>query len=235
MEDVTIFLAFAAGFLSFISPCCLPLYPAFLSYVTGMSISEVNNEQVMLQRRSILHTVFFLIGFSVVFIALGFTTSFVGSFFYDYQDAIRQFGAIFLVFFGLVVIGFFRPKFLMKGHTIQFKNRPTGYFGSILIGIAFAAGWTPCTGPILGAVLSMAATDPDQGVVYLSMYSLGFSVPFFIMSFFIGRMKNFMKYSERIMKFGGWVMILMGILLFFDLMTDIIAFFTTFMGGFTGF
>ena len=104
---MTIFLAFGAGVLSFISPCCLPLYPAFLSYITGMSVGEIKSEQVMLQRRSLLHTIFFLLGFSLVFIAIGFSTSFFGAFFQQYQDLIRQIGAILIILFGLVIVGVF--------------------------------------------------------------------------------------------------------------------------------
>ena len=108
--DLTIFLAFGAGVLSFISPCCLPLYPAFLSYITGMSVGEIKSEQVMLQRRSLLHTIFFLLGFSLVFIAIGFSTSFFGAFFQQYQDLIRQIGAISHHFFGLVIVGVFPTR-----------------------------------------------------------------------------------------------------------------------------
>lgn len=127
MSDLNYFLAFGAGFLSFISPCCLPLYPAFLSYITGVSIDEVKSEKVMLRRRSLLHTLFFLIGFSLIFIAIGFGTSFVGKFFIEYQDAIRQIGAILIIFFGFMILGVFQPSFLMGEKRLQFKNRPAGF------------------------------------------------------------------------------------------------------------
>ncbi|MDP4164385.1 MAG: cytochrome c biogenesis protein CcdA [Bacillota bacterium] len=234
-HDVNVFLALGAGFLSFISPCCLPLYPAFLSYITGMSVGELKSENAMLQKRSILHTLFFLIGFSVIFIALGFTTSFLGRFFSDYHDLIRQLGAIFMVLFGLMVVGVFSPEFLMKDRRVEFKNRPAGFIGSILIGMAFAAGWTPCTGPILGAVLSLSATHPSSGMLYMIAYILGFAIPFFILSFFIGRMKWIRKHSLKIMKIGGIIMIIMGIVLFFNWMTKIIIVFQSMFGGFSGF
>lgn len=128
MTDLNYFLAFGAGFLSFISPCCLPLYPAFLSYITGVSMDEVKSEKVMLRRRSLLHTLFFLIGFSIIFIAIGFGTSFVGKFFDDYHQAIRQVGAILIIFFGFMTLGVFQPSFLMGEKRMQFKNRPVRFF-----------------------------------------------------------------------------------------------------------
>ncbi|SFA72390.1 MULTISPECIES: cytochrome c biogenesis CcdA family protein [unclassified Bacillus (in: firmicutes)] len=233
--DVNLFLAIGAGFLSFISPCCLPLYPAFLSYITGMSVGELKSENAMLQKRSLLHTLFFLIGFSIIFIALGFGTSFLGNFFYNYQDLIRQLGAIFMVLFGLMVIGVFKPELLMKERRLEFKNRPSGYAGSILIGMAFAAGWTPCTGPILAAVLYMATSNPGSAMLYMTAYIIGFAVPFVALSFFLGKMKWIRKNSMIIMKVGGYIMIVMGIVLFFNWMTKIIMVFQQMFGGFTGF
>jgi cytochrome c-type biogenesis protein len=235
MTDVNIFLAFGAGFLSFISPCCLPLYPAFLSYITGVSVGELKSENAMLQRRSLLHTLFFLLGFSLIFISIGFGTSFIGKLFNDYQDLIRQIGAVLIIFFGFVIIGVFKPGFLMQDHRLSFQNRPAGYIGSSLIGMAFAAGWTPCTGPILVSVIALAATNPSSGVLYMTAYSLGFAIPFFVLSFFIGKMQWIRKHNVKIMKAGGYVMIVMGIILFFDWMTKIIVYTSNLFGGFTGF
>jgi cytochrome c-type biogenesis protein len=235
MEDINIFLALGAGFLSFISPCCLPLYPAFLSYITGMSVGELKSENGMLQKRSLLHTLFFLIGFSIIFIALGFATSFIGQFFREYNDLIRQIGAIFIIIFGLVIVGVFKPEFLMKERRFEIKNRPPGYLGSVLIGMAFAAGWTPCTGPILGAVIALASSNPNSGMLYMIAYLLGFAIPFFALSFFLGKLQWIRKHNVKIMKIGGYVMIAMGIILFFDWMTKIIIFFTNLFGGFQGF
>ncbi|WP_312473080.1 cytochrome c biogenesis protein CcdA [Neobacillus sp.] len=235
MSDVNIFMAFGAGFLSFISPCCLPLYPAFLSYITGMSVGELKSENAMLKKRSLLHTLFFLIGFSLIFVALGFGTSFLGNFFSEYKDLIRQLGAIFIIFFGLMIVGIFKPEFLMKDRRFEFKNRPSGYIGSILIGMAFAAGWTPCTGPILGFVITLAGQNPSSGMLYMIAYSLGFAIPFFILSFFVGQMKWIKTHSLKIMKIGGYIMLVMGVILFFDWMTKIIGFFSIIFGDFIGF
>ncbi|MBY0099314.1 cytochrome c biogenesis CcdA family protein [Mesobacillus maritimus] len=234
MTDVNVLLAFGAGFLSFISPCCLPLYPAFLSYITGMSVGEIKSDNAMLQRRSMLHTLFFLVGFSIIFIALGFATSFIGQIFSQYNDLIRQIGAIFIVLFGLMVVGIFQPKWLMKDRKFEFKNRPAGYFGTVLIGMAFAAGWTPCTGPILASVILLAGSNPGSGMLYMIAYILGFAIPFFILSFFVGKMQWIRKNNVKIMKIGGYIMILMGVVLYFDWMTRIIAFLSPLFGGFQG-
>jgi cytochrome c-type biogenesis protein len=235
MTDLNLFIAMGAGFLSFISPCCLPLYPAFLSYITGMSVGELKSDNGMLQRRSLMHTIFFLIGFSIIFVAIGFGTSFIGSFFIEYQDLIRQIGAIFIVFFGFIIIGFINPTFMMKDHRFEFKNRPSGFIGSILIGMSFAAGWTPCTGPILMSVILLAGSNPESGMLYMLAYSLGFAIPFLLLSFFVGRMNWIRKHNVKIMKIGGYIMIIMGIFLFFDWMTAIISLLTALFGGFTGF
>jgi cytochrome c-type biogenesis protein len=235
MQDLNIFFAFGAGFLSFLSPCTLPIYPAFLSYITGMSVEELNNRKG-LQKKAIFHTLFFLLGFSIIFIVLGLSGSFIGSFFAINKDLLRQLGAILIVFFGLIVSGLLKLDLLMKDKRIQFKKRPSGYLGTILIGVGFAAGWTPCTGPILAAVISLGVTDPSAGLFYMIWYILGFSIPFFLLSFFLGKVKWINKYSALIMKIGGYIMILMGIVLYFNWMTIIISFLTNnLFGGFTGF
>ncbi|WP_100010872.1 cytochrome c biogenesis CcdA family protein [Lentibacillus sediminis] len=231
MEEINIFLAFGAGFLSFVSPCVLPLYPAFLSYITGMSVSEINEANSRLNKRALLHTIYFLLGFSSIFIMIGFTTTMISEFLMTYQDLIRQIGAILIIFFGLVIVGILNFEFLMKDRQIRFKNRPAGFFGSFLIGTAFSLGWTPCTGPILAIVLSLAANNPEIGLVMMISYILGFSVPFLLLAFFIGKLTWFKRYSGRIVKIGGYLMIVMGVALFFDWTTKI----TAFLAGWFGF
>lgn len=233
--DLNLFLAFGAGFLSFISPCTLPLYPAFISYITGMSLDDLKSDSKRMSRSGTLHTLFFLIGFSIIFVVLGFATSFVGTFFIENQVILRQGGAIFMVLFGLMIAGVYTPKFLMGEKKLQFKNRPSGYFGSALIGLAFAAGWTPCSGPIIGVIMGLAATNPGSGVIYMLMYVLGFAIPFFVLSFFITRLGWIRKNSGLIMKIGGGVMIAFGILLFFDGLTYLTSLLSPIFGDFQGF
>lgn len=233
--DINLFLAFGAGFLSFISPCTLPLYPAFISYITGMSLDDLKSDSKRMNRNGMLHTLFFLIGFSIIFVVLGFATSLVGTFFQENQQVLRQVGAIFMVLFGLMIAGIFTPKFLMGEKRVQFKNRPSGYLGSTVIGIAFAAGWTPCSGPIIGVIMGLAATNPGSGVIYMLMYVLGFAIPFFVLSFFVTRLGWIRKRSGLIMKIGGVIMIAFGILLFFDGLTYLTSVLSPIFGDFQGF
>lgn len=232
MSDINVFLAFGAGFLSFISPCVLPLYPAFLSYITGMSVNEISDENNKLNKNSLIHTIFFLLGFSSVFVMLGFGTSFVAEFLIVNQNLIRQIGAILIVFFGLVIVGVLNFEFLMKDKKIRFKNRPAGFLGSFIIGLAFSMGWTPCTGPILVIVLSLAATQPDLGMIMMISYALGFSVPFLLLSFFVGKLNWIKRNSLKFVKIGGYIMIFVGIALFFDWMTKLTSFLAEWVGFF---
>ncbi|WP_082234108.1 cytochrome c biogenesis CcdA family protein [Halobacillus massiliensis] len=224
MTDINVFLAFGAGFLSFISPCVLPLYPAFLSYITGMSVSELKEDNGMLKRRSLIHTILFLLGFSTIFLIMGFSGSFFAQFLVQYDDIIRRLGAVLIIFFGFVIIGVFNFNFLMKDRKIAFKNRPSGYVGTFLIGLTFSLGWTPCTGPILSAVIVLGADQPQLFLLMMIAYSLGFSVPFLILSFFIGKLGWIKRHSASIVKAGGYIMIALGVALYFDWMTKLTSF-----------
>lgn len=198
-----------------------------------MSYNEVENQKF--NARAIFHTLFFLVGFSLIYIALGFGTSFFGGVFIEYGNLIRQIGAILIIVFGLVITGVLKFDFLMKDRKVSFKNKPSGFIGSILIGMAFAAGWTPCNGPIIGAIFAMSATEPNNALILMIVYCLGFGIPFFVLSFFVSKTRWMLKYSNGIMKAGGIVMILMGILLYFDGLTQIIIWLQPFFGDFQGF
>ncbi|MBO8173242.1 MAG: cytochrome c biogenesis protein CcdA [Bacillaceae bacterium] len=233
--DPTIWIAFAAGFLSFISPCMLPLYPSYLSYITGISVKDLRDDRGMMQRKAIMHTLFFMIGFSIIFISLGSLFSYVGSIFEQYQDLIRMLGGVLIFAMGLFIAGIFQPKWLMQEKKFEFASKPAGYIGSMLVGVTFAAGWTPCIGPILASVLTLSASNPGQGLPLIIAYTLGFAIPFFALSFFVGRMKWLVKHSGRIMKVGGVFMMIVGILLYTDQMTKITIWLIKLYGGFTGF
>lgn len=236
MESVTIWLAFGAGFLSFISPCCLPLYPSYISYITGMSVSQLQGEQTrQIKTLTLIHTLFFIIGFSIIFFALGLSASWLGQTFISNQKLISMLGGILVIVLGLFVMGIINPKWLMREKKWSVKRKGTGYLSSTLVGIGFAAGWTPCVGPILASVLILAAANPAQGIIYITAYTLGFAIPFFVMAFFIGRTKWILKYSTKLMKAGGAIMIVSGVLLYTGQMTKITTFLIDIFGGFTGF
>ena len=233
--DLSLWLALGAGLLSFVSPCCLPLYPSYLSYITGVSVNELNGRFGLLKKRAFLHTVFFIIGFSIIFFALGLSASFIGNLFSAGQELLRQLGGLLVAVMGLTMIGLFKPPWLMREKRYHLKSKPLGYVGSIFVGVTYAAGWTPCIGPILTGIIAMGVTNPDQALYYLLAYSLGFTVPFFIMAFFIGNIKPLLKYSGVLMKVGGGMMVVTGILLYTDQMTKITVFLIQLYGGFTGF
>ncbi|MDK8641232.1 cytochrome c biogenesis protein CcdA [Niallia taxi] len=235
MSDINLFISLGAGFLSFLSPCCLPLYPAFLSYITGMSVDSIKNNAVLRHKNSLLHTIFFLLGFSTIFFALAFSTSLIGTLFGEYMEFLRKAGSIIIILFGLIILEIIRPKFLMKERRISFRERPAGFFGSFLIGISFAAGWTPCSGPIIGAVLYLASTNPASSILYMSAYILGFAIPFLLLSFFIGSTPLIRRYSRSFMRIGGVFMIIMGIILYFNGLNVIIRVLSPIFGGFRGF
>lgn len=233
--NLSILLAFGAGFLSFISPCCLPLYPSFLSYITGITVDEVKKGRTVFRKQALLHTLFFIIGFSIIFIALGLSTSWIGSLFVNQKDLIRQLGGILLVVIGLVMLQVFKMDWMMRSFKVDLKSRPLGYTGSILVGMTYAAGWTPCVGPILSGIIVMGVTDPSRALTYTLAYTLGFAIPFFVMTFFISKVSAIVKYSDQFMKVGGGIMILFGVLLYTDKLTDITRVLIQLFGGFTGF
>ncbi|WP_420819431.1 cytochrome c biogenesis CcdA family protein [Paenibacillus thalictri] len=219
---MNIWIALWAGVASFISPCCLPLYPSYLSYITGISVSQLkegNSSQVRV--RTITHTLCFIAGFSIIFYSLGWGAGLLANLFIDYKDLIRQIAAILILVMGLFLLGIFQPQWLLKERKLQWKLRPAGYVGSVLIGMGFAAGWSPCVGPILSAILALATTEPGSWFKLITAYSLGFAIPFFVLAFFIGSTKWILRYSSRLMKIGGVLMIIVAILLYTDRMTRI--------------
>ena len=227
---VGILLAFGAGVVSFLSPCVLPLFPAYLSYITGISVMEIQAEQTSAIRKKILsHSTIFLIGIGVVFISLGASASYLGQwmqqlFIGNTALLIQRLAGIFIIFMGLVVAGWLTIPVFMKEKRLHYTKKSTSYLGTFFVGLGFAAGWTPCIGPIFASILLLAATNPSQGLLYTFMYVIGFAVPFIILTFFIGSSKWIVSKTEIIMKVGGIMMILMGVLLFFGQMPRLSAF-----------
>ncbi len=222
MESPNIFLAFAAGVLSFLTPCCLPIYPSFLSYVTGVSMDELTAGTRAARARVLKHSLAFFVGFSTIYVSLGLVTSALASFFTEgrcwveigtYCFGLPTLGGIWVILMGLVLLGVLKIPFLMRERRMQFANKPEGYLGSVLVGLAFAAGWTPCIGPILGAVLALAATNPGTGGLLLLIYSIGFAIPFIAFAYFLSSVRVVAKYSVYVERVGGAVMVLMGVML----------------------
>lgn len=213
-------LAFGAGALSFLSPCVLPIFPAYLSYITGISVKELQDRQDIKIRSTLLtHSVFFLLGVSLVFISLGIGASFLGQFIQNLLSGnsgllIQRLAGIFIIVMGLFVGGWLNIKFLMQEKRMQYRKKNVSYLGTFLVGLGFAAGWTPCIGPIFASILFLAASNPGHGIVYTVMYVIGFVLPFLILTFFLGSTKWIVQKSGVIMKIGGAIMIVMGLVLF---------------------
>jgi cytochrome c-type biogenesis protein len=209
--------AFVAGFLSFLSPCTLPLYPSYLSYLTGVSFDQLQlSKTPNVRKKAIIHALFFILGFSIVFVGLGFTASLIGEFFISYKILVRTIGGAFIILMGFFLLGWIQWDFLFREKKWHLSNKPAGYLGSILVGITFAAGWTPCIGPILGSVIALAATSPRTGGILLLAYTLGFAIPFFLLALTLGSVKWIQKYAPIFAKVGGVIMVVMGILLLTD-------------------
>src|SRR5690625_185805 len=213
-------LALGAGALSFLSPCVLPIFPAYLSYITGISVKELQGEQSSKIRRTLFtHSLFFLLGVSLVFISLGVGASFLGQWIQQLLSGesgllIQRIAGIFIIVMGLFIAGWININFLMKEKRFQYKKANVSYLGTFFVGTGFAAVWTPCIGPIFGSILLLAASHPGQGIFYTIMYVVGFTIPFFLLTFFLGSTKWIVQKSGLIMKFGGIIMILMVIILF---------------------
>ncbi|SOC21652.1 cytochrome c biogenesis protein CcdA [Ureibacillus xyleni] len=234
---VGMLLAFGAGAISFLSPCVLPLFPAYLSYITGISVMEIQAEQTTrLRKRIFSHSIIFLLGIGVVFISLGASASFLGQWLQQLLIGntallIQRLAGIFIVFMGFLVAGWLTIPLFMKEKRFHYTKKSTSFLGTFFVGLGFAAGWTPCIGPIFASILLLAATNPSQGLLYTLMYVIGFAVPFIILTFFVGSSKWILRKTGIIMKMGGVLMILMGILLFFGQMPRLSAFLLKLIDG----
>ncbi len=227
-QSVGVLVAFTAGIFSFLSPCVLPLFPSYLSFITGMSVSDLTAElSASARRRVLLHALAFILGFSLVFVGLGASFSAIGRFLMDYRDAIRRIGGALIVVFGLYIAGIFNVGFLGRTAQWQIREKPAGYLGSLLVGITFAIGWTPCVGPILGAILSLAGTAEtvERGVGLLVAYSAGLGVPFLLSAVALGAFLKFFKrykpFIPAVERIAGVLLIVVGVLVFFNYYTTL--------------
>ena len=220
-QDLSLYLAFAAGVLSFLSPCVLPLVPSYVAFLTGLSFEDLPRDQPQKKLRRVIfsHSLLFILGFSVLFTLLGASATLLGQFLVTHRDTIRIVGGIMVILFGLFISGVFSFRFLQSEKKFHLRDKPLGYVGSFLVGVTFAAGWTPCVGPILSSILLYASTAEDlqTGIILLLSYSLGLGLPFFACSLalntFLGAFQKTRRYIGVFTKVGGLLLILVGILL----------------------
>jgi cytochrome c-type biogenesis protein len=213
-------VAFSGGLFSFLSPCVLPLFPSYLSFVTGMSLEELQqaDRPGAGRRRVLAHSIAFVLGFSMVFMSLGASFSVLGQALADYRDPIRQIGGALIVVFGLFVAGWLPVTWLGRYRQLQLRSKPAGLLGSWLVGVTFAVGWTPCVGPILGAILTLAGTSETvgAGVGLLAAYSAGLAVPFLLSSLglgvFLTSYRRFRPWMPAVERTAGVLLVMVGLL-----------------------
>ena len=233
-QDLSLFIAFAAGLLSFLSPCVLPLVPSYVVFITGLSFEELTHEpsKQKLRRIILTHSLLFILGFSVLFTALGASASLLGQFLSEYRDIIRIIGGVLIILFGLFISGIFSLSFLQQEKKFHLQHKPIGYIGTFFVGVTFAAGWTPCVGPILSSILLYASTAENMlsGVFLLLAYSLGLGIPFFACSLalntFLATFQKARRYIGLFTKIGGVLLVLVGVLLLtnsFEVLNDLLS------------
>jgi len=221
-ETITYPAALFAGLLSFFSPCILPLIPAYFSFITGLSLDELTENKKETRRKVFLSTLFYVAGFSFIFILFGASASFLGGFVSQYSWVIRYLGGGIILIFGLHLLGLINIKGFNFEKRIHVKEKPLHLMGTFVIGMAFGAGWSPCIGPMLGSILIVAGNQDTiiKGIFLLAVYSAGLAIPFLVMSFFINSILEIMKRATKFIgvfnKISGILLILIGLLLIFD-------------------
>ena len=214
-------IAFSAGLLSFISPCVLPLIPSYLTFITGVGFEELGQAR----RSALLHSLLFVLGFTLIFVALGASATVLGRLLLVYRVWITRIGGALVVVFGLYLLGVLRVAAFDRDRRVHLANKPVGYLGTVFVGIAFGAGWTPCVGPILGAILTYASAQADvgRGLALLLAYSMGLAVPFVIAAVaverFLETMTRLRPYLTRISQVSGALLVIVGVLMMLDVFT----------------
>ena len=231
--------AFVAGLLSFLSPCVLPLIPSYITYITGLSFADLQAEHTTRQVRlqAVLHSLAFIAGFTAVFVLLGASATAVGAFLQEQMGLIRKVGGVLIVLFGLHISGIFSLTMLLGEKRVNIRNKPAGFFGSFLVGIVFAAGWTPCIGPILASILMVAATEETvyQGIALLLVYSLGLGIPFFFSAVALHRFLVFFNRYRRYIRLmeivTGVFLMIVGVLIFTNTLNRLSTLVSGLFGG----
>ena len=243
MEGVSLIAAFVAGLLSFVSPCVLPLIPGYLSFVSGISLEEmrgtaggaVTAPSARVRRKALIASIAFVLGFSVVFISLGASATAIGGFLMQRLRLLGQIAGVIIILFGLHMMGVLRIGWLYSEKRMQTSGKPAGFFGAMVVGVAFAFGWTPCIGPILAAILAVAAAQDSvgQGVRLLAVYSAGLGVPFIATSLAINKFftasARLRRHYHTIEVVSGVLLVVVGVLIFTNRFTIIAGFLTPFL------
>ncbi len=232
MTEVNAFVAFVAGVFSFLSPCVLPLIPSYLSFISGVSLEEMRSEQTLarVRWRVVLNSSAFILGFSLVFVSLGASASYLGGLFLGHRDLIRTVGGLFILLVGIYLMGLFKIAALERYLQFNLSDKPAGYLGSVLVGITFAVAWTPCVGPILGAILAIAGASADvgRGVLLLATYAAGLALPFFLSALTINSFfqfsQAFRRYIQAFHVASGVLLAIVGVLLLTDYVTFLNAY-----------
>lgn len=213
--DLGFGVAFTAGVLSFLSPCVLPLIPSYITFLSGLTVEEVGRGR----RTAIVHGALFVLGFTAIFLALGATATILGQMLLAYRDWISRIGGLLIIVFGLYMLGVFNIGIFAREQRVHLATKPAGYFGTVLVGMAFGAGWTPCIGPILGSVLIYTSTSADlnYGLSLLLFYSLGLAVPFLLAAVAVNRFitifRSFSRHMIWITRVSGVLLIVVGLLM----------------------
>lgn len=219
--SIGITISFSAGVLSFLSPCVLPLIPSYVSFITGLSLDDMRRSR----RITLVHSLLFVTGFTLVFLALGATATVLGGVLHQYRSWIGRIGGVLVILLGLYLLGVFNHGLLARERRVHVATKPLGYFGTVFVGMAFAAGWTPCIGPILGGVLTYTASaaDLNRGLLLLLAYSLGLAVPFVAAAVAIDRfMSLFQRYRGAMVwmsRISGVLLVCIGLLMITGSMT----------------
>jgi cytochrome c-type biogenesis protein len=218
-EALGVLVAFSAGLFSFLSPCVLPLFPSYLSFITGMSVERLAGESGLSDRARVLgHSLAFIAGFTAVFVSLGASFSAAAQFLLDYREFIRVAGGALIVVFGLYIAGVLRIAAFTRALQIQIRSRPAGLLGSFVVGLTFAVGWTPCVGPILGSILTLASNEGTvgKGVGLLLAYSAGLGIPFLVCSLalggFLGFFRRYRPFIPLVERGAGVLLVMVGVL-----------------------
>ncbi len=217
MDPVSLswFVAFTAGLLSFLSPCVLPLVPSYIGFITGLGLEDITRAR----RTTLVHAVLFVIGFSAIFVLLGAGATLVGQLLHAYKPIIARVGGFMLIALGLWMLGVFKFAFLNQERRMHLGDKPLGYLGTLLVGVAFGAGWTPCLGPILSGILMVAGSEAtvSRGVALLAAYSAGLAVPFLLSALllerFFGFFQQFRSRLGLVNRISGVLLIVVGVLL----------------------